>query len=225
MGKLILEILACVLVGYLLGNISPAYLFGKSKGVDVRKEGSGNAGASNAFILVGKYAFFITALLDILKSFLAWRLCAALFPDISFAGPLASVGCIFGHIYPAVLGFKGGRGLASLGGAILAWSWQWFLILLAAALVIALVTRYICFVAPTMSIVFPACYFWKTGDAASALILLIPAIPIFIKHWENFVRIRKGKEMRVSVIWNREAELKRLGEWNEKTKEMLNRRR
>ena len=220
----VLKILVCVAFGYLLGNISPAYLFGRSKGYDIRKEGSGNVGAANAFILAGRKAFFVTAALDILKSFAAWKLCRVFFPDMVFAGPLAAVSCIIGHMYPAALGFKGGKGLASLGGAILAWDWRWFLILLVVALIIAFATRYICFVAPLMSLVFPSCYYWRTGIAVCALILLIPAVPIFMKHWQNFVRIREGTEMRTSFIWNKEAELKRLGRWDEKAQEQLQRR-
>lgn len=220
----LLEVLVCILIGYLLGNISPAYLFGKTKGYDIREEGSGNVGATNAFILVGKHAFFITAALDIFKSFAAWKLCQALFPTLAAAGALAAVACILGHMYPAFLGFRGGKGLASLGGTILAWRWKWFILLLAVAVIIAFATRYICLVAPTMSIVFPACFYWRTHLLISAVILLVPAIPIFAKHWENFIHIREGTEMRTSFIWNKEAELKRIGKWNDKTKEQLKRR-
>ena len=220
----LLEVLACILIGYLFGNFSPAYLFGKTKGYDIREEGSGNVGATNAFILVGKHAFFITAILDILKSFLSWKLCQALFPAFALAGPVAAVACIIGHMYPAFLGFRGGKGLASLGGAILAWQWKWFFFLLAAAVIIAFATRYVCLVAPTMSIVFPVCFYWQTHLPVSAFILLIPAFPIFAKHRENFVHIREGTEMRTSFIWNKEAELKRIGKWNDKTKEQLERR-
>ena len=221
---IVLKWLACMLVGYLLGNFSPAYLFGKTKGYDIREEGSGNVGATNAFILVGKHAFFITAVLDILKSYAAWKLCQMLFPTLAAAGPLAAAACVIGHMYPVFLGFKGGKGLACLGGAILAWNGKWFFILLAAAIAIAFATRYVCLVAPTMSIVFPACYYWKTGSLSTALILLLPAIPIFVKHRENFIHIREGTEMRTSFIWNKEAELKRIGQWNEKTIEQLERR-
>ena len=221
---MITKTLVCILIGYLLGNISPAYLFGKTKGYDIRREGSGNAGATNAFLLVGKHAFFITAALDILKAFIAWKLCQVLFPDLVTAGPLAGVSCIIGHMYPVFLGFKGGKGLASLGGAVLAWRWQWFFLLLAVAIVIAFATRYVCLVAPTMSIIFPACYYWQMGILSCTLILLLPVVPIFIKHWKNFVQIRDGTEMRTNFIWNKEGELKRIGQWNEKTKEQLERR-
>lgn len=214
----------CCVIGYLLGNFSPSFLIGRRRGFDVRREGSGNAGATNAFLLAGKNAFFVTAMLDILKAFIAYRLCRALFPALAVSGPLGGISCILGHMFPVLLRFHGGRGLASLGGVILAWSWKWFLILLVTAVVIAFATRYVCFVAPTVSIVFPACYYWQTGFLAGALILLIPAAPILWKHWENFVRIREGTELRMSFLWNREAELKRTGRWNETVKEQLDSR-
>ena len=220
----VLSILLCCLIGYALGNFSPSYILGRRKGYDIREEGSGNAGATNAFLLLGKNAFFLTALLDILKSFAAWRLCALLFPTLPFAGPIAGSACILGHIWPVLMRFRGGKGMASLGGVILAWDWRWFLILLAAAILIAFGTRYVCLVAPIISIVFPVIHYIFTKDLTSSLILLIPAIPIFAKHWENFRRIRTGEEMRTSFIWNKEGELKRIGKWNEKTQSQLERR-
>ena len=221
---MIWQILFCILIGYAFGNFSPAYLFGRTKGYDIREEGSGNAGATNAFILVGKHAFFITAALDILKAFLACNLCRVIFPELAFAAPLAGTSCIIGHMYPILLRFHGGKGLASLGGVVLAWRWKWFLLLLAIAIVIAFATRYVCLVAPTMSLVFPGVYYWKTGFTLGAVILLIPAIPIFIKHWPNFVHIADGTEMRTSFIWDKEGELKRIGKWDEKSIEQLERR-
>ena len=220
----IFKVFTCILLGYLLGNFSPAFLFGKTKGYDIREEGSGNVGATNVFLLVGKYAFFMTAVLDIMKAFASWKICQLLFPDLVTAGPLAGAACIVGHLYPVFLRFKGGKGLASMGGVVLAWSWKWFLMLLAAAIIIAFATRYVCLAAPTISLVFPACFCWQTHLLASTLILLVPSIPIFYKHWENFVRIWEGTEMRTSFLWNKEAELKRIGKWNEKTIEQLNNR-
>ena len=66
---MVLQTALSVLIGYALGNFSPAFLLGKTKGYDVREEGSKNVGATNVFILLGKNAFFLTALLDILKAF------------------------------------------------------------------------------------------------------------------------------------------------------------
>ena len=220
----ILQGMLCVLLGYALGNFSPAFLLGRKKGYDIREEGSGNVGATNVFILLGKNAFFLTAMLDILKAFAAYRVCGFLFPSLPIAAPLGGAACVIGHIYPVLLRFRGGKGLASIGGLVLAWDWKWFFLFLALAVVIAFGTRYVCLVAPTISLVFPACYYWMTGLFVPALILLIPAIPVFARHWENFVRIKEGVEMRTTFIWDKEGELKRIGKWNPKTESQLNRR-
>ena len=97
-------------------------------------------------------------------------------------------------------------------------------VLLAVAALIAFGTRYVCLAAPAISVIFPACYYWRTGLLVCALVLLVPAVPIFARHWENFVRIREGTEMRTSFIWNKEGELKRIGMWNDKTVSQLGRR-
>ena len=204
-------VLGCCAIGYLLGNINPAFLFAKLKGYDPRVDGSGNAGASNAFILAGKLAFFVTAILDILKAFLACRLCRMLFPDLSVSEQIGGVACILGHMFPVALHFRGGKGLASLGGVILSWNWKAFLLLLALAVLIAFATNYICFVAPTMSILFPGIYYWQSRLLPATLVLLIPAVPIICKHLENFRRIRSGTEARMRYLWNKDAELRRIG--------------
>ena len=222
--SIILQALLCCVIGYILGSLSPAYLLAKKNGYDIREEGSGNAGATNAFILLGKNAFFLTAILDILKAFAAYRLCRILFPAVPVAGPVGGTAAVLGHIYPVFLHFSGGKGLASMGGVILAWNWRWFFILLAVAILIAFGTRYVSLVAPSISILFPVCYYWRTGLLYSTLILLIPAIPVFIKHWDNFVRISEGAEMRTNFIWDKEGELKRIGMWNQKTESQLERR-
>ena len=198
-------------MGYLIGSINLSYLLSKRRGYDIREHGSGNAGASNAYILAGKRAFFLTAILDILKAFVACRVCRALFPTLSVAEQIGGVACILGHMYPAALRFRGGKGLASLGGVILSWNWKAFLILLALAALIAFVTNYVCFVAPTMAALFPAIFYWRTENLPAVLILLVPFLPILLKHVENFRRIRRGQEARMSFLWDRNGELKRLG--------------
>ena len=205
------RIAVCILIGYVLGNFNPAFLIGRRRGYDVRTDGSGNAGASNAYLIAGKGAFFTVAALDILKAYAACRICRGLFPELAFAEQIGGVACILGHMFPAALRFRGGRGLSCQGGVILAWSWRWFLLLLAASILLALISRYVCFVSPTVSLAFPTIFFFSTGIVPAALILLIPALPIFWKHLENFSRIRSGQEVRISYLWNKEAELQRIG--------------
>ena len=204
------KLAVCILLGYLIGCVSPSYLIGKLRGYDVRRSGSGNAGASNTVIMAGKFLGFIVALLDILKAAGSWWLCAALFPELAAAGPLAGVSCLLGHLFPIFLHFRGGKGLACLGGLALATSPKTLLILFGVALLIAVLTNYVCVVTVTMSAVVPVYYWFLTGFLLGALILAVPVVPIFLKHLINFRRIREGKELRLSYVFNKQKELDRI---------------
>ena len=204
-------VILSVLIGYAMGCLSPSFLIGKLHGIDVREEGSGNAGASNTMIMVGKMAGLTVALLDILKAALAWWICQALFPGLGIAGPIAGAAAILGHMYPVTLHFHGGKGLACIGGVVLAYSPRTLLMLLGVALLIGIVTRYVAIVTVSMSVIWPLYYGLATALWVGAAILAVPAVPIFCKHMENFRRIRTGEELRLSFLWNRDGELARIG--------------
>jgi len=206
----LLQVFICLMAGYCIGCINPAFIVGFRHGYDVRESGSNNAGASNTVLMAGKTAGFFVALTDIFKAWLSWRICRKLFPLMKLAGVLGGVSCIIGHMYPAPLGFRGGKGLACLGGVALAYNPKTFLLMLFVAALIGLVTNYICIVTVTMSVIFPVYYGITSGFRLGMLILLIPAVPIFVKHIENFQRIRQGKEVRISYLWDREGEELRL---------------
>lgn len=203
------KLFACALLGYAIGNLTPSFLFAKRAGFDARVAGSGNVGAANAYLLAGKGAFAFSAIFDILKAFASYKFAALIVPNMVIAGPIGGVACIFGHMFPAVLKFKGGKGLACTGGVILAWSPLALLVLFCVALVILFTTRYLCFVAPSISVIWPASYIAITGDWASGLIFLIPAIPIIAKHTPNFKRVLDGTEVKIDYLWNKEKELER----------------
>lgn len=209
--ELVLSVLACVAIGYLIGCISPAFFAGKRRGYDVRESGSKNAGASNVLLMAGKFAGAIVALLDIFKAFGSWKLAEAIFPELPAAGMIAGASCVFGHMYPVFLGFRGGKGLACLGGLALAGGARMLLIMLAVALLIALISNYICIVAVSMSLIIPLYFGLSTGCVPGALILALPAPLIIYKHRENFRRIAEGKEIRLSFLWKRDSELERAG--------------
>ena len=205
-----MEYLACPLLGYFVGTLNPSYLLGRIRGMDIRKKGSGNAGASNALILFGKLAGVLCALFDIAKAFFAIRIVQRLFPTFVPALALCGAGCVLGHIFPFYMKFRGGKGLACLGGMLLAYDWRLFLAVLAAEIVVVLVTDYICFVATTASLAFLAVYAIRTRDLAGAAALALAAAAIWWRHFENFRRIRAGKEMRFSYLWHPQKEIDRL---------------
>ncbi len=213
-----MKYLLCILIGYLVGSFNPSYLLAKLHGIDIKKKGSGNAGASNALIIFGKLRGVICALIDIAKAtFVIWGM-ELLFPDLDYAFAVTGVACILGHIFPFYIKFRGGKGLACLGGMILAYDWRVFLIMLAAAVVVALVTNYICFVPMSASVVFPVVYGIMSSDWIGALILCVSTAVILFKHVENIKRIRKGTELRLSYLWKKKEELERMNYEGEQPK-------
>lgn len=208
--RLVLSILFVILFGYLIGSINISYFMGRMRGYDIRKEGSGNAGASNVVIMMGKKIGLIVALLDIFKAFLVCTIVIKLFPDIVYMGPIAGVACILGHIFPFYMQFKGGKGLATLGGTILALDPKLFIILLSISIILAVVVNYIAVVPMSMSIIFAVLYGYTRKSLISFFILMIAAVVMNYKHIDNVKRILAGTEARFSLLWDREGEAIRL---------------
>ena len=199
------------LVGYGLGCINPAYILARIKGFDIREQGSQNAGASNVLITMGRTEGCICAILDVGKAALAVWLMGALFPRAdTFA--VTATACILGHIFPFYLGFRGGKGLACLGGAILAFDLRVFAILMIVELMIALMTKYICYVPITASIIFTWLYAYTTGDPWGSVLWGGVSVVILDKHLVNLQRITEGRELRLSYLWDRDGETLRVTE-------------
>ncbi|WP_028515990.1 glycerol-3-phosphate acyltransferase [Ruminococcus flavefaciens] len=205
-----MQVVLCALIGYLFGNINPAFIISKLKGFDIRQRGSGNAGASNTVITVGKKAGLFVALFDIFKAVAASLLGAYLFPQLRFAKILAGSCCILGHIFPAIMRFHGGKGLASLGGTILAFNPIVFVLLLGFEMILGFSMDYVCVVPVTGSVIFTMIYALITGDPVGTAILSVVALVILFKHIENFKRIQNGTEAHISFLWKKEQEIARI---------------
>ena len=204
-----MKYILCILIGYLIGTVNPSYIIAKARGFDIREKGSKNAGASNALILFGKVLGIGCALFDIAKATFAIWFCGKLFPELTYSFAVTGVACILGHVFPFYMNFKGGKGLACLGGMILAFDWRVFLIMLAAEIIVAIVTDYICFVPLTASAVFPIGYGIMRQDARGALIISL-ILPLMIyKHKENLRRIKQKTEMPFSFLWKKEKALEK----------------
>ena len=199
----------CILIGYLIGTINPSYIIARLRGFDIREKGSKNAGASNALILFGKIIGVGCALLDIAKATFAIWLCGKLFPEIAYSFAVTGVACIIGHVFPFYMKFKGGKGLACLGGMILAFDWRVFLIMLTIEIVVAIVTDYICFVPLTASVIFPVVYGIMRRDVGGALIVALILPLMLYKHKENLRRIKQKTEMPFSFLWNKDKALEK----------------
>ncbi len=158
---------------------SGLYNWPHQRGYDVRSSGSKNAGASNTVIMVGKLAGVLVALLDIFKAALSWRLCQALFPQFALAGILGGVACILGHMFPVFLHFCGGKGLACIGGVVLAYDPATFLIMLAITCVIGFATNYIAIATVSIAAIWPVYYGVTTASGPGRLCWPFPLCRYF----------------------------------------------
>lgn len=207
----IMSALAAAGIGYAIGNLNPAYVVGLRRGYDIRKRGSGNAGATNLMLLEGKKAGVFVMAFDISKAAVSVGLSRSLFPKCRSAGELAGVGCIMGHMYPALMKFHGGKGLACLGGVMLAFGVNDFLLALFLESLLIMATRYLCLVPITASVLYPLYHGVTSGNWQGAAILGTAALPIFQKHMENLERIKEGKELKLDFLWDKDGELERIG--------------
>lgn len=137
------------------GLPEPGVSAGRRKGFDIRSTGSQNAGASNAFITMGAKSGVAVGLCDMAKSCAAALLAALLFPSLPGAAAVAGTAAVLGHIFPFYLKFRGGKGFAPFLGLTLALDWRFFLGILAAVLIITLVTDYIVIGTFTTIVSFP----------------------------------------------------------------------
>ena len=200
-----MQYILCSATGYLIGCINPAYLMAKLYGYkDIRKEGSGNAGASNIGFLLGRKMGIFVALLDIFKAVIAISLAKVMFYRLAYSKVIAGSFAVIGHMFPFNMGFRGGKGLASFGGFVLAINvWLFFIMCIVFAAVI-LITDYLVFGMLSAVIIFPL-FMAFTVDITSGLIISCVSVLMIIKHRINFQRSGKGLEYKISFLWNVEA--------------------
>lgn len=202
---IIVEILLTLLIGYALGNIQTSYLMGRLlKQIDIREYGSGNAGASNAVMVLGWKPGLVAGLIDMGKAALAVLLVRVLFPGNVALPHLAGSGAIFGHIYPFYLGFHGGKGVASLMGMFFGLNPWWGLLCLSSLIIMALLTDYIEGGSLFIFAAFPLVT-WLLGLPLYCILLaaLLAAI-CFYKHRGNIRRIFNKTEVTISEEWQRQ---------------------
>ena len=187
-------VIAAVL-GYLLGCSNMAYYLAKIRKADLTKNGTGNLGASNATVLLGWKAGILVAFHDIGKSVLAVLAAQWLFPGVENIGALAGIASVLGHIFPFYLKFKGGKGFASYMGMTLALNWKLALCLIAAVILVTLITDYIVCGTLTTIITVPIYMGIAAHSFLLAGILFIGTAVILYKHRENFPRMLNGTEL------------------------------
>ena len=187
---------------YLLGAIPTGLMLARIKGVDIRKVGSGNIGATNVFRSAGKTIGIVTLLLDILKGFIpAFFLPQFLAPDIpNWAGLLFGALAIVGHNWPVYLKFKGGKGVATTAGMLLGVAPAAVGIALGVFLVLFLTTRYISVgsIAAAATVAGAGWLLYLDGGLLRPILLTVLGVLVILRHRTNIQRLLKGTENRFS---------------------------
>ncbi|MBB6261654.1 glycerol-3-phosphate acyltransferase PlsY [Paenochrobactrum gallinarii] len=189
-------IIAALALGYLLGSIPFGLLLTKMAGLgDVRSIGSGNIGATNVLRTGNKKLAAGTLICDMLKGTVAVLLASYYGADAALA---AGLGAFIGHTFPVWLGFKGGKGVATYLGVLIALAWQVALIFAGVWLLIAVLTRYSSLSALVACIIAPIALYLQ-GNNHTALLMAVLTILIFIKHHTNITRLMDGSESKIGA--------------------------
>ena len=199
-----------VAIAYLLGSISFAVWIGRIfYKVDVREHGSGNAGTTNMIRVLGWKPGLFVLLLDAFKGWLAIHIGDGLMPDC-YAGwqeyydVLLAVSVLLGHIFPLFTGFKGGKGVATMVGIVIALYPEAFLGAFAVFMLVFLLTHYVSLASILASIVFPVLdifVFHQEHMVLEIFAILVPLL-IIVTHRKNIGRLLKGEESKM-YIWKK----------------------
>jgi acyl-phosphate glycerol 3-phosphate acyltransferase len=184
-------------VSYLIGNISPAILIGRLHGIDIRSEGSGNAGTTNVLRVLGAKAALATLAIDVFKGFLAVRISLGL--DAGDYGSMIAFACVvLGHIYPALYKFRGGKGVATSLGAALALNWPSAFALILIAILVVGFTKKMSLGSILAAIAYPF-LIWFYYPAALPVAVAM-ALLVIVKHRSNIARLIKKEEPSINII-------------------------
>ncbi len=204
--------ISTLLFAYLLGSIPTAVWIGRAfYGIDVREYGSGNAGASNTFRILGKKAGIPVMLIDILKGWTGANLVYVVGLSITgtpntiqFANYTLALGIttVLGHIFPVFAGFRGGKGIATLFGMMLAVNPLAALYCVIAFIVVLLLTKYVSLSSMVTGFLYPFLLVFVFRESIKSVLLFSIAVCILvlITHQKNIERLVKGKESKANLF-------------------------
>ncbi|MCX6916334.1 MAG: glycerol-3-phosphate 1-O-acyltransferase PlsY [Verrucomicrobia bacterium] len=206
-----------VLIAYLLGSIPTGFLVAKARGVDIRTVGSGNIGATNVFRILGKAAGVFVLVVDAAKGWLVvfvvaklvsgWFYPEAGSPALEWFRLCAGIAAILGHNYTCWLHFKGGKGIATSAGVLVALVPKPLLVVLAIWIIVFALSRYVSLasVLAAFSLPFAA---WAFGETRTIIFVTaaLAALAIY-KHKANIQRLINGTENRIGAKKGSSAEV------------------
>lgn len=208
-----------VFVAYLLGSIPSAVWVSKHfYGMDIREHGSGNAGATNTFRILGKNAGIIVMVADMLKGFLAVKLSLFSYyswhpePSIAFVNlqVVLGIAAVLGHIFPIFANFRGGKGIATLFGMILGIQPLVAVSLVGVFMLMLFATRYVSLSSISASIAFPLLilFIFREPELSYKIFAIGTAALVVLTHHKNISRLLTGSESKVPMFKKRDKRRK-----------------
>ena len=193
--------LIIIITAYLLGNISTSYIVAKRlAGVDIRTQGSGNAGSTNVLRTLGKKAGALTFIGDVLKGLIAVLIARFIAYGVNLddttCAYIAVVAVVLGHNYPVFLGFKGGKGVATSLGSMLGMNPLVALLCLGFFIIIVAITKYVS-LGSILGIGLSPIIMMINHNTKGVLVTLFLAISVAITHKENIKRLLNGTERKL----------------------------
>ena len=192
-----MEVFLSLCLGYVIGCLNPAAWIGKRNHVDLKQTGTGNLGATNTTMVLGRKAGAFVLVFDVAKSFLAARLARWLWPQLVVSGMLACIGAILGHCFPVTMHFSGGKGLAAFGGMILAFNPLVFAIVVISGIGV-MVLLDIGVAAPLLgTVMFPVLTYLFSHDIPTTICAVAASGIIVYTHLDNVNKTRAHSDVKV----------------------------
>ncbi len=185
-----------ILFAYFVGSIPVGVLLARMKGKDPRKVGSGNIGATNVMRSAGKTLGAVTLLADILKGFIPTLIAICLEAPV-FIIALVGLAAFSGHLFPVFLKFRGGKGVATGAGVLLAINYHVILIGLAIFVIVFVIWKYVSLGSLTGTVVIPLSFILLKAPSEYIMLSLLIACGVFVKHRGNIKRLLAGTENKV----------------------------
>lgn len=206
--------IALLILAYLLGALPFSIIAGRLiKGIDIREHGSGNAGATNTFRVLGKKAGIPVLLLDVLKGYAAVSLAhysefgsnTEMFINLSLAYGIAAV---IGHVFPVYVGFRGGKGVATLLGLMIGVFPQAALLSIGVFVLTLFLSKYVSLSSILAGIVFPVGVYFLSKVLIPTMVIFSLFVPVLLlaTHQRNIERLFRGEESKANIKLRRRGD-------------------
>jgi len=202
---MVLKFIVCIAVGYLFGCFSTGYLVGKHNHINIKKEGSGNSGATNALRTMGVKAGIVTFIGDLLKTMIPVFVVRYVFrsSDLWYLyGMITGLGAVLGHNFPFWMKFQGGKGIAVTGAVIISLA-DWKVTVIGIILFVSLVavTRYVSLGSLAVAWYLPVntLIYWRESEYFIHMLVISLCFTVlaYLRHAQNIKRLLNGTERKL----------------------------